>query len=78
MNDTSSEFPQIANLAQPVGHLLCNGMSIDSKKLAQAADKLGAGKSDVLSVAGYRNAAGQLVPDYDTVRIERHVEDDDE
>jgi hypothetical protein len=72
------EHPQVANLVSPVAVTTINGMTIDMHQFAAAADKLGAGKLDVLSIGGYRNARGELVPDYDTVRIERRAPEDDD
>ena len=66
----SAEAPKIVNLKQPQQTQRINGMLVDMHKLKAAADKLGAVKGDVLSIGGYRNARGELVPDYDTVRIE--------
>lgn len=45
-------------------------MIVDVGKLKTAADELGAGKYDVLSIGGYRNARGEFVADYSSVRIE--------
>jgi hypothetical protein len=69
----------VVNLTQPTlqtikldvgdGH-----MTVDVQKLKDAADELGANKYDVLSIGGYRNAKGEFVPDYDTVRIEKRHE----
>lgn len=71
---TSPEHPQLVNLTNPCQTQRINGMTVDMHKLAEAADKLGAQASDVLSIGGYRNARGQLVPDYDSVRIERRAQ----
>ncbi len=68
----------MANLVKPVAVATINGMTIDMHQFAAAAEKLGAEKLDVLSIAGYRNAKGQLVPDYSTIRIERHGQDEDD
>lgn len=67
----SESDPRLANLVNPVDSLVINGMRIDMRKFKEAADRLGADKHDVLSIGGYRNAKGELVPDYDSVRIER-------
>lgn len=71
-----SDEPQVVNLTQPTletikvavgdGHMI-----VDVQKLKTAADELGAGKYDILSIGGYRNAKGEFVADYDTVRIEK-------
>jgi hypothetical protein len=73
-----AEHPLVANLISPVAVTTINGMTIDMHQFAAAADKLGAGKLDVLSISGYRNAKGELVPDYSTVRIERRGQEDDD
>lgn len=68
--------PKLANLVSPIGHVTVQTtqgpMQVDMHKFAVAADKLGAGKYDVLGISGYRNAKGELVPDYDSVRIEKY------
>lgn len=66
----SVDQPKIANLTDPVSIIRINGMAVDMHKLKAAADRLGAKKGDVLSIGGYRDHRGVLVPDYDTVRIE--------
>jgi hypothetical protein len=75
-NGDSVDTPQIANLAEPVGVKTVNGMALDMLKMAEAAQRLGVGKGDVISVRGYRNARGVIVPDYDTARIERRADDE--
>ena len=67
----SVDDPRLVNLVEPVSHLTVNGMDLDMTKMAQAAERLGAGKQDVLSVGGFRNSKGVFVPDYDTARIEK-------
>jgi hypothetical protein len=70
----SIDKPQITNLATPQGYTTLCGMKIDKVKLAEVCDRLGVDKYDVISIAGYRNAKGELVPDYDSVKVERkHV-----
>jgi hypothetical protein len=69
--------PQLVNLVEPLPVQRINGMDIDMVKLAEAADRVGAGKMDVLSVDGYRDSKGRWVPNYDTVRIERKADDED-
>lgn len=64
-----------ANLAKPSGTTLLNGLEIDYVRFAAAADALGADKFDVLSIRGYRNAKGEMVADYDSVRIEKRNND---
>jgi hypothetical protein len=79
MNEPNDvDNPLVANLVSPVAVATINGMTIDMHQFAAAAEKLGAEKSDVLSIGGYRNAKGQLVPDYSTVRIERRATEDDD
>lgn len=73
-DQTAGDTPETAptvNLVTPLGEKTINGMVVNLKLLAQAADKLGAGKYEMLSISGYRNARGELVPDYDSVRIEK-------
>lgn len=75
MSDGDSvDTPQIANLVEPAGVKTVNGMALDMTKMAEAAQRLGVGKGDVISVAAYRNARGVLVPDYDTARIEKRAD----
>lgn len=57
------------NLAKPVGTREINGMIVDLTLLAEAADRIGADKYTMLTISGYRNARGELVPDYDSVKI---------
>lgn len=68
--------PKLANLVAPQGNITVQTtqgpMQVDMHKFAVAADKLGAGKYDVLGISGYRNAKGELVPDYNSVRIEKY------
>lgn len=71
----SADEPMVVNLKDPNGTKTLTtetGMKlkIDVKKMAKAADRLGATQHDVLSIDGYRNAKGEFVPDYDSVRIE--------
>lgn len=83
MADNSIDDPLRYNPTVPSPILYINmgngkRMLVDGKKLATAAEALGANAYDTLSIGGWRNAAGEFVPDYDSVRIERrHVEDDD-
>lgn len=75
MTGESAEEPLVVNLKDPNGMKTLTTetgekLKIDAKKMAAAADKLGADKYDVLSIGGYRNAKGEFVPDYDSVRIE--------
>jgi hypothetical protein len=74
VNGESVDDPQIVNLVQPLETLTINGMQVDMHRFAEAAKLLGADKRDVLSISGYRNAKGQLVPDYSTIRIERKAD----
>lgn len=74
MNGESAHEPQIVNLVQPLETLTINGMQVDMRRFAEAAHQLGANKHDVLSIGGYRNAKGQLVPDYSTIRIEHKAD----
>lgn len=73
-NGDNIDNPQIANLVKPLDTQVINGMTIDMHRFAAAAEKLGADKLDVLSIGGYRNAKGEFVPDYDSVRIEKRGE----
>ena len=66
----SPDNPRLVNLTTPVEELSINGMKVDMHRFAQAANALGAQADDVLSISGYRNARGELVPDYDSIRIE--------
>jgi hypothetical protein len=69
----SVDNPKIANLVEPLPQMTINGIPLDMQKVAEAANRLGAEKGDVLSVGGYRNARGTWVPDYDSARIEKRV-----
>jgi hypothetical protein len=70
----SVDDPKIANLTDPQqGIYTINGMALDMVKMAEAAQRLGVQKGDVMSVGAYRNGKGILTPDYDTARIERRV-----
>jgi hypothetical protein len=71
MAGKSVDDPQIANLVDPLKQQTIAGMVIDMKRLAEAAEALGAEKGDVISIAGYRNSKGELVAHYGTVRIEK-------
>jgi hypothetical protein len=71
MTGNSVDDPQIANLKDPVSQQKIGGMVIDMKRFAEIAEALGAEKGDVLSIGGYRDSRGELIPDYDTVRIEK-------
>lgn len=46
-------------------------LEVDPAKMAAAAERIGADKYDVLSIGGYRDAKGEFVADYDSVRIEK-------
>jgi hypothetical protein len=66
---------QRVNLTTPAVTLKINGMIIDMHKFAEAADALGADAWDILTIDGYRDDKGELIPDYDSVRIaKRHRE----
>jgi len=67
----SADDPQIANLVDPLKQQTIAGMVIDMVRFAEAAEALGAEKGDVLSIGGYRNSRGELIPDYDSIRIEK-------
>ena len=67
----SFDNPRLVNLVAPAKSLEINGMVVDMELFAKAAEKLGAGKYDILSINGFRNAYGELVPDYDSVKIEK-------
>lgn len=77
-NDTTDDL-LVVNLTQPsmktikldVGD---GYMTVDVQKLKTAADELGAGKFDILSIGGYRNSRGEFIPDYDSIRIEKKDE----
>ena len=71
--DSPDDAP-IVDLVRPLGEKTINGMVVNMQLLAQAADRIGAGKHEMLTFTGYRNARGELVPDYDSVRIERRSE----
>jgi len=63
---------QVANLVTPLKQpKIINGLKVDMIRFAEAAEQLGADKHDVLSIGGFRNAKGEFVPDYDSVRVER-------
>lgn len=70
------DTPKLANLVAPMGNITVQTtqgpMQVDMHKFAVAADKLGAGKYDVLGISGFRNSRGELIPDYDSVRIEKY------
>lgn len=69
MTGDSIDTPQVANLINPLPTQTTNGMQIDMHKFAEAAKRLGAEKGDVMTIDGHRNAKGQWVPDYNTIRI---------
>lgn len=73
IDGTNIDKPKLANLAKPTGHTTVNGILIDWQKLTAAAEERYGelAKGVVISVSGYRNARGEMVPDYDTVRIEK-------
>jgi hypothetical protein len=69
--------PKIANLKEPSANPVkvmtsAGSMLVDMRKVKQIADKMGIDKHDVFSIPGYRNARGELVPIYDSIRFERH------
>jgi hypothetical protein len=72
----SVDDPKLVNLVVPLPQLTVNGIELDMIKVAQAAERLGAQKQDVLSIGGYRNAKGELIPDYDTIRIEKRADNE--
>lgn len=74
---TSPEAPVVMNLKEPdkaAKNIRTNNaevkLVVDPKKMAEAAERLGADKFDVLSIGGFRNSKGEFVPDYSSVRIE--------
>lgn len=76
MTGESIDTPKVADLVHPVPAPVvvmteAGPMSIDMELFAEAAEKLGADKYDVMSIGAYQNAKGELVPDYDSVHIER-------
>lgn len=82
MNTTGDSVnnPQVVNLKQPLPHVTLHTekgpLSVDMNEFKAAAERLGLGgiqKGDVLSINSHRNAKGQLVPDYETIRIEREA-----
>lgn len=77
LNGDSIDTPQVANLTEPTGTRTVNGMALDMTKMTEAAQRLGVGKGDVISVRGYLNAKGVVVPDYESARIERRAHDDE-
>lgn len=69
--------PQVANLkdpmAKPVKVMTSAGpMLVDMRKVKEIADAMGLERHDVFSIPGYRNARGELVPMYDSIRFEHH------
>lgn len=62
--------PKVVNLKTPAESMVVNGMTIDMRRFAEAANELGAEPHDVLSIGGYINAKGERVPDYTSIRIE--------
>jgi hypothetical protein len=72
----SVDDPKLVNLVAPLPQLTVNGIELDMIKVAEAAERLGAQKQDVLSIGGYRNAKGELIPDYDTIRIEKRADNE--
>lgn len=67
--------PKVVNLVTPLDRVKVQTQQgdlwVDMVRFAEVADRLGADKLDVLSINGFRNAKGELVPDYDSIRIER-------
>jgi hypothetical protein len=83
----SIENPKVVNLKDPLSalwlHTPSGPVKVDMQKFAEAAKTLGLGeirKGDRLSIGAFRNAKGEWVPDYSSIRIERKappVEDDE-
>jgi hypothetical protein len=73
---SSADNAKIVNLVDPLPKVNVNGMDVDMARFAQAAEHLGAGKGDVLTIDGHRNAKGQWVANYDSIRIERRADDE--
>lgn len=70
-----ADKPQLVNLTEPKGTKTINGLKLDMLKFAAVIEKLGGvDAGDVISIGGYRNAKGEIVPDYDTVKIEKRAE----
>jgi len=71
----SIDEPTTVNLVDPVAELTLmtdkGPMKVNMKRVAEVAKKLGVDKFDLLSIPGHRNARGELVPDYDLIRLER-------
>lgn len=74
--------PQVVNLKDPLPHVTLHTeqgpLAVDMNQFKTAAQRLGLGdvqKGDVLSISSHRDARGVLVPDYDSIRIEREAED---
>jgi len=63
--------PKVVNLVTPVKIQVINGMAIDMVRFAEVAEQLGANAYDTLSIQGYVNAKGELVPVYESIRIEK-------
>lgn len=87
MNEGESvENPKIVNLKDPVSQLILHTPSgpvkVDMQRFADAARTRGLDhiqKGDVLGINAIRNAKGEWIPDYSSIRIEREapVEDDE-
>lgn len=74
MTGENVDTPAVADLTTPAGTRTVNGMALDMVKIAEASERLGVGKGDVVSIRGYRNALGVVVPDYDSARIEKRAD----
>lgn len=79
-NGDSVDNPLTANLKDAQARVTVytetgQKLIVDMREFAKAAEKLGADAHDVMSINGYRNAKGELVPDYDSVRIVRRDAD---
>lgn len=76
----SLDQPKIANFKDPLPQLAFHTVKgepiiVDMQLLTKAAERLGGiNKGDVVSLGSHRNAKGQFVVDYDSLRIERQGE----
>lgn len=76
----SLDQPTVANLTEPrdkVPVITPQGpMFVDMQQVSVWLSEHGIelGKGDVFSISGYRNARGELVPNYDSITVEKRKE----
>lgn len=73
--------PTVANFKEPIASTsfmtAAGPMKVDMRVIAQRIGRE-LDKGDIISIRGFRNAKGELTPDYDSLQIERKATQSDE